>query len=243
MVVGSTARRICLIAGVVMIAIGIAAQLVLNMRSKQRLEAAECQHLQRFSLQALLTDQGAWNAAFRSNDIDQSVDNRTSWRVHALDAVGWHDAKVLYSTAQSWNSETNKRLAIWLDEGAHWNRPYMCPTERRPERVFETNYFAVVRESDEDFDRKKVLLDHSSAPSTALIIEATSLGVHWMEPRDISAQSVERLHALGKMTSLHTGGVNIGYSDGSVRFVSSEVDSHVLRRMLRSSSDDRSGDK
>lgn len=178
-------------------------------------------------------NEATWDVAFNSRCETPSPLYRVSWRIHALDQLGWEQVKDLYSFQEAWDSDTNRNLAARLEEGAHWRRPYLCPMGQQDDRVYDTDYFAVVRDGERfEFQSERKLTDHSPQQSTVLFVETNSQRVHWMEPRDLSPKDIEGLHSKKRLTSSHGKGVNFVFLDGSVRFVSSSVDPSVLKSMI-----------
>ena len=68
--------------------------------------------------------------------------------------------------------------------------------------------------------RSRAAIDGAS--HTLLIVEAQASGIHWMEPRDLSIESLSMKLNDGSgnsPSSNHPGGLNVLFTDGSVSFI------------------------
>ena len=69
-------------------------------------------------------------------------------------------------------------------------------------------------------------------PNTIMVVEAAGAGIHWMEPRDLDAQSISYVVNDGTgegLQSGHSGVVNAVFCDGSARSLSDSMDPEGIR--------------
>ncbi len=85
----------------------------------------------------------------------------------------------------------------------------------------------------------KAITDGTS--STIALGEGCGLNIVWTEPRDadtsvnaigVNLPGATRGESPGILSSYHCGGVHVLLADGSVQFLSSEIDKEVLRALL-----------
>ena len=104
-----------------------------------------------------------------------------SWRVLLLPYLGHEDLYRQYDFNEPWNGPHNRRLAGQMPQ------VYALHGEYHPGRS-TTNYLAVVGpETVWPGSGQRTEQDVTDGPSnTVLIVENLGMGVHWMEPRDLS---------------------------------------------------------
>lgn len=160
---------------------------------------------------------------------------RHSWRVYALPYL---DQAPLYNAIdlnKTWNAPVNAALA----EHAGPLRVYQCPSEigERGDGELWTSYVAIVGPHTAwPDDQPARIMDFTDGTSnTFLVVESHNSGIHWMEPRDLHvtqmATTINPFDGQG-VSSAHEGGSFVVMGDGSVRFVSENVDRNTLRRLI-----------
>jgi prepilin-type processing-associated H-X9-DG protein len=153
-----------------------------------------------------------------------------SWRVLILPNLCLEDIFDEYDFREPWDGPTNKRLSQYL---IHL---YVCPcdddTRKSPGT---TSFLAVVGPGtvwSEPPDRESRSPDREKR---ILLVEVARSGINWMEPKDLTLD--EALRGInppgGKgISSVHRGGANVVYTDGSTEFLPSSTTSQQLRELI-----------
>ncbi len=157
-----------------------------------------------------------------------------SWRILLLPQL---ELKALYDEYrfdEPWNGPNNSKLADQMP------MIYRCPTDPfLNSNDHATNYFVItgrgtVLDRDESVSLQSIL-DHDSKANTLILVEAVNTGVHWMEPRDLSIDDIDKAFDVnaGKfMSSYHSGGANVVYADSRAVFMLDTIDRTVLRALF-----------
>lgn len=175
-------------------------------------------------------------------EIDGGPD--VSWRVKVLPYLEHTELKERYRSDQPWDSESNwaiaqKRLHI-----------YTCPSEPlhiNPKGGRYTSY-AMLRNSNLAQDNPRLIRPELNNPRSAyqiMLIESCGANLIWTEPRDVDldncdwtlqpkSEAVKRTpwNSRNVGSSMHTGGTQTAFSDGSVRFLGESIDPEVLRQII-----------
>ena len=142
-----------------------------------------------------------------------------SWRVLILPFIEQEKLYEQYNFDEPWNSAGNLELLDMCPS------VYSCPEEE--DVTTTTSYLALVgpdaawRENETttfaDFG--------DETGQTLLVVEASPSGVFWTEPRDLHVlQAAPGVNTAGKgISSLHKGGANCGFADGSVNFLQNDL--------------------
>ncbi len=154
-----------------------------------------------------------------------------SWRVAILPYLEPAGIYQTYDPQQPWDSPKNRALA-----GAAMPSAYRCPSDPKAgPGSDETSYVMLVGKNTvgglPDGDRKASYVSgHAGTSKTILVIEVPGSGIPWMEPRDMTVDEVlQRINSPNR--GGHIGGVNVGFCDGSVRFIPYDVLARDLRAM------------
>jgi prepilin-type processing-associated H-X9-DG protein len=166
-----------------------------------------------------------------------------SWRVLILPYLGEQALFQGYSLNEPWDGPNNSKLAVRIPE------VYRCPSradDAASKRV-ETQYFAVVGpETGWPGGAGRNIRQFSDGTAkTVMVIEATGLGVHWMEPRDPTLQEAVELLTTkprsghqhvddGFLTTTYyeTSFRNVAFCDGHVVWMGQLKDAEVAKAML-----------
>lgn len=149
-----------------------------------------------------------------------------SWRTLILPYM---DQGALYSRIDlslPWDDPANQFLA---DAAI---ATYSCPSALMDPT--HTTYMAVVHPAGVFPGAQPVkFADVTDGTSNTLLVVETdpSLAVPWYRPQDTDLPTVLNSMASGD-SSRHTGGFNVSMADGSVRFISDEIDGGTLEAMV-----------
>jgi type II secretory pathway pseudopilin PulG len=154
-----------------------------------------------------------------------------SWRVLVLPFL---DQSIYdqYDFDEPWDGPNNSQLADQMPAC------YQCPSHSTG-APNQTSY-VVVNGPGLAFDGDKAInLDtdlRDASYDTILVVESSSAGVHWMEPRDLDLQTmslqINDPSGTSSISSDHRRGAWVGFADGSVRFFENSVDPVVIQGLL-----------
>ena len=150
-----------------------------------------------------------------------------SWRVLLLPYLEHQDLYRQYDFDEAWNGPHNRRLA------ARMPQVYALHGEHRPGRS-TTNYLAVVGpETVWPGSEQRTEQDVTDGPSnTILIVENLGMGIHWMEPRDLSFSKMSyEVNSPDGVSSRYVDSAVV-LLDGSVRRLQQDLQPATLKAML-----------
>jgi hypothetical protein len=148
-----------------------------------------------------------------------------SWRVHILPYL---DEQALYEQFrldEPWDSEHNRALIARM--------PAVFQNPNLPDQTGKTNYLAVVGEpcifnGTQTGVRIQDITDGTA--KTILLVEAArEQAVEWTRPDDWEFNPANPKAGLG---GIRPGGWIAGFADGSVHFISQEIDEAILKAMF-----------
>lgn len=148
-----------------------------------------------------------------------------SWRTLILPFI---DQRPLYDKidlSKPWNDPANAEVYEQKIPG------YLCPSTDRPAQ--ETTYMVVVGPksvfpSTESRSLKQIT--DGTANTIAVIEVPPDKAVHWMSPIDATEQQFLEVNPKTKVA--HTGGMHVLMSDGSVRYLSWNLDAAVRHGLI-----------
>lgn len=158
-----------------------------------------------------------------------------SWRTLILPFVEQQDLYKRIDLAKPWDDPANAEA---LNTVPH---VYRCPSATLPPGF--TSYLGIVGTN---------ACFHPTAPrafsemtdgtgNTLMVFEvAQEQAVHWMAPQDASEEMVLNFGKDGKLN--HTGGTQAALADGSVRFLSENLDTETLRALISIAANDDVGE-
>lgn len=118
---------------------------------------------------------------------DKSGKPMHSWRVLILPQLGRNDLYQQYNFNQPWDSPTNMTLLTRMPE------IYAAPGDDTALTTFETSYLVIVGANTVFPPGGRVRTRNEitdGLSDTVLVVEATESGICWLEPKDLSANSM-----------------------------------------------------
>lgn len=166
-----------------------------------------------------------------------------SWRVDVLPTYGFNELYAEYDQSETWTSEQNTRVAMKRVS------PLTCPAagDLRDKSGGVIAGYALVTGSNAAVRSDSALnpSDVSDGLTNTIIAgEACGLGIVWTEPRDIDIDTLTLrvsgapLNQDSAFSSAHKGGTHVLMADGSVRFLSSDTSTRILKAMTTAHSGD-----
>ena len=153
-----------------------------------------------------------------------------SWRTLILPFVEFKPIYKEYRFDEPWNGPHNRKLsALQLNL-------FQCPEDKHSNS--DTNYLVVVGPKTVFPGSKCVKLSEITGgkTETILIVEVDNSGIEWAEPRDLSeveaARGVNPKSGIGISSRHKSGGAQIAFADGSVRFLPSDYPADNLPALL-----------
>lgn len=181
--------------------------------------------------------------------IETSADGTTfrSWRTHLYPSF-IESAPQFYDPSLAWDSTSNARLydgtpvietdkgggnprSVVLDPCPHWCWQCRTASDKR------VNYAVVVGDDTAFPLNRPVKFDEitDGLENTILVVETLSGSTKWTEPHDIQFGDIQfGINSVGNkgMASRHPNGINVGFADGAVLFLSDSVSVDDLRALL-----------
>lgn len=153
-----------------------------------------------------------------------------SWRVLLLPFLDYDDLYKQYDLAEPWDGPHNSRLR------GKCPSVYRCPlaSDRNPSA---TSYLAVVGAATLWPGGKSPRLEdiRDGMSNTIGMVEVADSDINWMEPRDMgfdqAVVGVNKDRQVG-ISSNHSGGANVSFVDGSVRYLPESVSPAALKALL-----------
>lgn len=144
-----------------------------------------------------------------------------SWRTSLLPYIDRGDLFAQIRRDEPWTSEHNKKIISQTVEEFH------CPSDANA-GPYDTSYVAIIGPGTLWDPNEKNSLDRirDGASQTILLIEMKNSGIAWAEPRDLDLENLPpgvTKDSLLESLSVHAGGFNAVFADGSVRFIPSDI--------------------
>lgn len=132
-----------------------------------------------------------------------------SWRVFLLPYLGYNDIYKRYRFDEPWNGPRNSKLAEEMDSF------YQCPSGDCRGTPF-TSYVAITGEGTAFPGRKGFKWDEfkDGHENTILLVEIDNSDIHWMEPRDLSIDTIQLFsQSTNSISSPHPRGPGVVFAD------------------------------
>ena len=141
-----------------------------------------------------------------------------SWRIAILPYIEQQELYDQYDFTQEWNSPHNRKVTAKM--------PDVFRSDSDDEESTTTSWFMLSgADGIVDGENSMWFSDIKDGTSNTILAVEAKRSVHWAKPEDIQVSADRGLPKLG---GFHKGGFNVAMGDGSVRFVSENVDPEVL---------------
>lgn len=154
---------------------------------------------------------------------DKSGKPLHSWRVLILPQLGRHDLYQQYNFEQPWDSPTNMSLLTRMPE------VYAAPGDDNALVTYETSYLVIVG-ANAAFPPGGRVRTHNEftdgLAETILVVEATESGICWLEPKDLSANSMNYGINAGPSDCIRgktNDGAMAAFADGKAHFLPADL--------------------
>lgn len=163
---------------------------------------------------------------------DEQGQPRISWRVSILPYMDEAPRYNRYVMSEAWDGPTNSML---LQPAP---RAYICPSV--PVTGPNTCYATITGEKSLLGAGKchRIMDVTDGTSNTLMVVEACRMNIPWMKPQDIDANTFTRIGDPNGVSSFHIGGVHVLLADGSVRFVSNNVDPGLVQKLITRNGDE-----
>ncbi len=191
----------------------------------------------------------AYHDLERSFPMASVSDNQRSWRVTILPHLDAADLYQRYDQNRAWDSAINSPLA---EERVGAFDCYFRPDSFDERDRFLSAYAAIVGPGAAfDPERSVTIASFTDGLSnTIMVTEACGKRIVWTEPRDVSidqdalranAPGLQLHQSSGILSSYHQGGAQVLLADGSVRFVSQNLDISTMQELVTRNAEQSSG--
>ncbi|MDA0807966.1 MAG: DUF1559 domain-containing protein [Planctomycetota bacterium] len=165
-----------------------------------------------------------------------------SWRVQILPHFDQPKLFEKYDQKAPWDSEKNDPIARTQVSGMSCPSRHTPPNGISDDGRFFTDYTMLTGPGtfSDNFEPRNPAGIKDGASNTLAVVEAAGLNIIWTEPRDASVdreplginfKGKGNYDSPGLMSSWHVGGAQAVFADGSVRFISQDIDPQVLKAL------------
>ena len=176
---------------------------------------------------------GTFPPAFIADEQGQPMH---SWRVLILPYLGEMALYNEYKFSEPWDGPNNSRLL------ARMPAVYACPSDSNP-ALHHTAYAAAFGPpcvfSGAQPAKMTDITDGTG--NTIVVGEATAPGIPWMRPADVDIAVHPTIGDPAGFSSTHAGGAQFLMADGSVHFISSNVNQQTLNAMYTKAGNEQVG--
>ena len=152
-----------------------------------------------------------------------------SWRVQLLPYLEEQALYQQYNQEEAWNSPSNRPLLDQMPRFYHSARDDADAASTSAAVVLITGPGTAF-----PTDREPLSLGEikDGTSNTVICMQLPESDIPWLEPRDVDIDHVLALFANPNGPIAKQGGVNMGLADGSVRYISADIDPQTLRALL-----------
>ena len=152
-----------------------------------------------------------------------------SWRVELLPYLEQQALYQQYDQEEAWNAPANRPLLDQIPKVYRSPRDEAAAMSANAAYVLITGPGTVFPPDREPLSFGEIK-DGSS--NTVICMQLPGSDIPWLEPRDVDIDQVLALFANPNGPIAKQGGVNMGLADGSVRYISADIDPQTLRALL-----------
>ncbi len=207
----------CFVGLLLMVGILVALLLPAVQAAREAARRSTCMNNQKQIALALLNYESAHGHYPPAFVADENGRPMHSWRVLILPYLDAPEQAAQYDMDQPWDSPANLAVAEQMPD------VFRCPLD--PDESGNTTHYMVVNDPRSIFPgaaTRSIRDVRDGTSRTVMVVEASTPGVVWTEPMDISLDEVDQLG------THHHGGANVSFADGSVRFLT-EVPPDLVR--------------
>jgi prepilin-type processing-associated H-X9-DG protein len=184
---------------------------------------------------AMLTYHDAYGTLPPAVIADENGRPMHSWRVAILPFMEQASLHEMYDSDVPWDDPNNQLLM------GSPIMAYQCPSDPSSSgtsSLCDTNYVMVVGKGavgGEPNEAVRISDIRDGTSNTILAIEVGGSGIPWMEPRDVTVEEAVTFitnPSASQFRQVHPGGINVLLADGSVQFISNDIDPGTLRALL-----------
>lgn len=157
---------------------------------------------------------------------DSQGQPRISWRASILPYVDQAPMFNMLNMNEAWDGPTNSRLHAMMPP------VYMCASYNSPVRT-NTCYATIVSDRSIMGANKCIPIREitDGTSNTLLVVEACRSNIPWMKPQDLDQATFANQGAANGLSSSHVGGAHVLLADGSVRYISQNINGATLQAL------------
>jgi type II secretory pathway pseudopilin PulG len=167
---------------------------------------------------------------------DENGQPTHSWRVIILPFLEQQQLYNQYDFSQPWDSPANQAVAQSIP-------PFYRAAGDAPTDPLETNVLMFVgpgtlNDNNHNGNHRVLANITDGLSDTICIVESKQSGISWTQPSDLDSAHLDflihdaRSAVPGQINAIYPGGVNVGFCDASIQFLSTNTPPAVLRKLV-----------